>query len=1167
MFIYFFLFALNIITILFKITNQKDIYSLTSNNKTLLNFLENNNNNDIQLLENPYKYLEMLITFIKADPKYFAKLLINNELNPIIQKLIGKEEYLNLIMDIEKIIINDEQTKKLIIELFDDIAQNKSSLDYILLLNEANGFKEIFSISYDFIRYHRNILKKIVEIFKKFPLILKDTLSKFTKDNQILIEQSFPKKFRYLHYEEFLSSSEIYNFFEKADKKDSLKSPSNIDIDILNELFGLYITENYKALFEKICEILIKTVNLKYFVYNILRYILNLYSLWKEDEIENGMSLGCFKLLKYTLLGKIDDDTMKKYNITDEPKESLSNYYLHKLIYDSTKNKNDILKYDDCIRSDISDDIIRNNPTFLTYLIDETYNKKWLRNGTYFENFYFISGICLLQGIKKEEDLNDNETEYYCNETDYNYVMKMISKIIARVDDEEKIILVELKKDKNSWKNLYYLIPFFIFLIPILIYFFLKLYNMIIIRRKKKVLITNQARNSKFANGDNDVDVKNNEREINKLKIIPKWYNILRDFFNIENNYKELFDFDSEETRNYNTSGLVYIKGLMGISIILIIMGQLYLIFFNLPMKEFGQYQFYSLINNILYIFPFIGLRYSPRIIFSCSGFMLAYKFLTYLNRGRFYHLFKFIFRQLYKYLILINLIFFAKFSLNVLISNFFEITPMIKIFNTIILTNIEFSLESILNLFTIKSYFIDKRDNIYHNLMDYYWIAFNEIFFFIFGTFLISIGYKCKLRFDFFIIFLALSLYIGKIIFYYFIKRKETYFYTTLYYYLFDFGIIMTNPLFNLSYFLIGMYFGLINYSIQKGIIDINENSKIFNKIHNDKTKNRINYEINELDLLSNKESYNNARFSSNFNDDEDKDKIFDDIKTDGKIRKKNHIINKYINDLFTNSFDNNDLNSINNKIIGKNNEQNIMEEFKEMPFLKSSIIIIKWHRNHQIFFFFIILISLISLLILSFIFITYLFLYLYERNIKNSNEENNISKKLSLVDFITNPILNYIYLIDTEIFVFLVHWLFFILFMKRQYFFINFFSHNFWSYFMKSYFSFLMISNLVILYNFYNSETVIKLNLYNLFLFYFINSVIISILTNIFYITIELPLKKIFKYLVKKEDYIIDNNKERGEKGNEEEEDEDEEKDDENEEEESESNLYHINEENKII
>ena len=64
MFLYFFFFALNIITILFKITNQKDIFSLTSNNSTLLNLTENDISNDIQLLEISYNDIEFLINVI-----------------------------------------------------------------------------------------------------------------------------------------------------------------------------------------------------------------------------------------------------------------------------------------------------------------------------------------------------------------------------------------------------------------------------------------------------------------------------------------------------------------------------------------------------------------------------------------------------------------------------------------------------------------------------------------------------------------------------------------------------------------------------------------------------------------------------------------------------------------------------------------------------------------------------------------------------------------------------------------------------------------------------------------------------------------------------------------------------------------------------------------------
>ena len=99
-----------------------------------------------------------------------------------------------------------------------------------------------------------------------------------------------------------------------------------------------------------------------------------------------------------------------------------------------------------------------------------------------------------------------------------------------------------------------------------------------------------------------------------------------------------------------------------------------------------------------------------------------------------------------------------------------------------------------------------------------------------------------------------------------------------------------MTNPLFNLSYFLIGMYFGLINYSIRKGIIDINENIKIYNQIQNDKKGNKNRTIINELIPPDNRQSCN-TRLSINVTDheDEDEDEISDDNnKIDQESKKK---------------------------------------------------------------------------------------------------------------------------------------------------------------------------------------------------------------------------------------------------------------------------------------
>ena len=174
-------------------------------------------------------------------------------------------------------------------------------------------------------------------------------------------------------------------------------------------------------------------------------------------------------------------------------------------------------------------------------------------------------------------------------------------------------------------------------------------------------------------------------------------------------------------------------------------------------------------------------------------------------------------------------------------------------------------------------------------------------------------------------------------------------------------------------------------------------------------------------------------------------------------------------------------------------------------------------------------------------------IFVLIYKSKFQDILEDDQLRTKLSLEKFNMNKALNYIYLVDTEVFVFLVQWLLFIFFMKRQYFFIDFFSNIHWSCFNKSQFSFLIVYSLVILNNFYASETVVILNLYNLFLYYFINLFFITIITILVYIIIELPMKKIFKYLLKEEYKILSIT----EDIDEEEEEEEDEKEDEDEDE----------------
>ena len=124
-------------------------------------------------------------------------------------------------------------------------------------------------------------------------------------------------------------------------------------------------------------------------------------------------------------------------------------------------------------------------------------------------------------------------------------------------------------------------------------------------------------------------------------------------------------------------------------------------------------------------------------------------------------------------------------------------------------------------NLDDFNNDYIEKQNLIYN-----FYMPINEIFFFLFGTILISFVYKYKLRLDYIIIGIILNIFALKVVLsiVYFYKKSQMY--TTTDYYFFDFGIYFLNPLYNLSYFLIGMFFGLINYSIQKGITDIYEDN-----------------------------------------------------------------------------------------------------------------------------------------------------------------------------------------------------------------------------------------------------------------------------------------------------------------------------------------------------
>ena len=806
-----------------------------------------------------------------------------------------------------------------------------------------------------------------------------------------------------------------------------------------------------------------------------------------------NISPECLKHLNITLIG--DDD--------DEADHKIQNYHIKKLIDDSSKHRNDLGTYDQCMNKkykyDVNEDY--NISTYIVFTLDRTNETNgsssipmYKKNSTEFEQVFFIRGFCLPQ--------SNNDT---CKEDDYK---SFITAINNDLDDLLGINITNIhtfmirkgeeKYDKGEF-FIYLLkfIPFFICLIQVFLVSFREIiinnccgYN---IKNENEDLLNelNPTNNNEENDEEDENDDNDNEKNkmLNNKKIhVPKWISIYNKCFNFSENFKELFNFKLNSTNINNDSGLTYIRGFKATSLFVLVSGLTFFTLMNSLSIIFSKTLFLKFLESLLF-YPifFIGLRYAPGFIFSCSGYTLAYKFLSYCDKNfSFLSIIKFILYQSHKYLILIGYSLFQRFSLYPLFS-ISSNTPMWKFLNVMILERPDYP--SYFLSFLGFRYFLIGDTRYDQTIVDYFWIPFNEIVFFLSGILIISIGYKFKLRIDYFILILFFIVYISKILFSYFKTTQENEsFYSTLYYYLFDYGKFMTTPEFNFPSYLIGMYFGFINYCVQKGIISITVSDLFKNT-----TKLPVNkIKEEEMDLSIN--NNNNTNSNNNKSLDEEEEEDDDDDQDNNKKIKLD--------------FDENDKNNYRAEII-------------KMPFLISGVKISNWLRRHRVR----ILSFIMVLLCFSSLFIHF---HLLDQKvskeiekIKNNTETldkeqcKNITDALSLENYLANGFVNFIFRIDIEIIVFFYQSLLFIFYFKGKNFINNFFCHIFWAMFNKSYFSYILVANPIILFIFYQSETKILLNLYNLVLYSLISGSVIFLSASFSYIFFELPYKKLIKII----------------------------------------------------
>ena len=636
------------------------------------------------------------------------------------------------------------------------------------------------------------------------------------------------------------------------------------------------------------------------------KYIIYSGNLLTKIVERNDISENCRTYLNGTILATYN----KYYNKSDSTiKNITTKVFEHKTVIEnifqsSSIKKNELSYFQGCLyQKNYSYFVVVVDTTKDTTIVNSTTDntnktseleieeyeikKKFLN----YEDSFYLYGFCL--PYKNRDIVSEDEVKYndlYCNVEDYKIILTVSNNDLYYFlfPNNSDIDILSTRSKRNSE-------PFSLIMLIIMILFFsLILFNNTIFLFLKKFCYkdnNNKIEEEKIEENEEEKQDENmNKNKDTKLEKLKKILNC----FIFQKNLEELINIKTNSTDVNNYSGLTEIRGLIAISIIFTLLGSTFIAIYNSPLKMAGLATMRKLLKNIWYTLVFIGIRYSPRVIFSCSGYTLSYKYLSFIEKNsEKLSCFKFLFYQFHKYFLLTFFVLCFRYTLNYfIILTKKDILPNWVFFQYYILKNDKEDSNFWLSFFGINLFFEDQTKRADQILIDYFWIPINEIYFFIFGVILITIGYKFKLKIDIFILFLIFIGFTGKIIFSYFYRDE---FYSTLYYYLFDYGKFMINPIFNLTYYLIGLYFGLINFTLQKGITN-QFDSTLYKKIkalkfekNEDEKDEEIEGENNELIV---DEGNNNLERNSDIDgeekDDDDNNKLEDEQNNVKKKRKE---------------------------------------------------------------------------------------------------------------------------------------------------------------------------------------------------------------------------------------------------------------------------------------
>ena len=263
---------------------------------------------------------------------------------------------------------------------------------------------------------------------------------------------------------------------------------------------------------------------------NIVRNVLTEKSL---KEMLNTAIIGSFK--KYIYNGfkdyNISDDCSELFNYTyfrplKNVKDDFRFYYSKKLIFDSTKSKNDFLTYENCLYGNkkFNNTLYQIKPIFVFGKIIDKQSQQKLKNSSYYEKYNYMLSFCFPQGI------NSSTHESLCNDDDYGNLLLIFNSISNNVISAGiKIVKITEEDLKRRDKHLlYFSLIVIIGALPLFISIVLKLYEIIKLSNPQ----TNEINNKLKLKNKNKTYKKIKTNEIQKREFLyrkkaPKWFRFL----------------------------------------------------------------------------------------------------------------------------------------------------------------------------------------------------------------------------------------------------------------------------------------------------------------------------------------------------------------------------------------------------------------------------------------------------------------------------------------------------------------------------------------------------------------------------------------------------------------------------------------------------------------